>query len=566
MSTGGSGQNVGGIYAELGLDTSQLQAGLDAADARMKQAAQEIRALIAQLQAGQLPAKEFGVAFAKASSEFNAAGAQLKGFEVALGRTTGAMSTAAAGAGRYQQNITALTYGIQDFLSASGGIAQRLNAISNNLPMILAGFGGWGLALSALVPVIGLVIHNWDGILRSFQEKNPFPRAADDVSGLKKELDRARDAMSALEKHASLTNDELEKYNGLRATAARLEKEIADSTERQAKHRRLAEAPREAEAERAQEMTRAVAELGGPGRAGQDAIVSGIAASLRQRSKERIEDLTKQIAEVVPQAQAAGPGQKAAIERLNELRGQVTGERARQAQGPAGFMDQAKDIANKAIGQGNQGLLDLIKAMAERAPQLFPEGTARVVAGLGMTPGRRKEQEAADLAADAEERAMADERRRRSIELGKELTAQGRENQEALLEDRRREAREAIPAVGEWAARASRRLPAPEVARQIGEALAEMGYSDAEAKPVAKSLALEGERAAKQEAMERVLNPPKARVLDMDIAWGIQGAAAAGMEGIGKETNSLLKAIAKSNDKIADAIARQRAPRFEKVL
>ena len=69
---------------------------------------------------------------------------------------------------QYRERIQGLGYAINDFTSVSGDMSQRLNAIANNMPMLLAGFGGLGLALSAILPIVGIVIKNWDTLKEAF--------------------------------------------------------------------------------------------------------------------------------------------------------------------------------------------------------------------------------------------------------------------------------------------------------------------------------------------------------------------------------------------------------------
>lgn len=113
--------------------------------------------------------------------------------------TAGKTQTASKG---LSQNMTGLSYAFNDFFGASGDISQRLNAIANNLPMLLAGFGGLGLALSALVPVIALVIRNWELFSKAFGAG---------VESIKDQVTTLKDRIKELEdKPVKLTVDVLE--------------------------------------------------------------------------------------------------------------------------------------------------------------------------------------------------------------------------------------------------------------------------------------------------------------------------------------------------------------------
>jgi hypothetical protein len=712
MSTGGGNTKVGGIYADLGLDTAQLDAALKAAEQRMADAQQAIAALIARLRAGEVDAADFGKAFAGLSAEMARASKQADGLRAAIDAPAAAAAKAAAETQAAQQkgaaaaeraaqqevaaelakatareraaaqvaassaqinamleaeavaareaaeqeqlaaamtarfyeleaqaalaasaakvtadtkaaatkaraaaeereysqsvvqflaseaaaarstaavatglgaataaaakakggfgNLTTIVqqggYALGDLASTSGDLGMKLNSVANNVQFAAAGFGPWGVAAGLAVVAGVALVRNFDALDRSFSATTPFPRAADDVAALRRELDHARESMGKLEQQTELTAAELEKYNQLREDAAAAEARIKDAEARKGRAEQVAAIPQKQAEEQGKGVAEALQEDLGPGLQGQ--LIESLTVEMAGRQQSARDELMRDIDEIRAgqEAKRAAGASKVALAPGEAEIARLQAELAAAEAALAGARALATDTVNKAL-TGDIRAFRQIEQHVARNPEI---GAARaaVERAATRTPEeiRKRESRAEAEREDFVEHMERKERERADRRLGRDLTAQGQENQEFLLEQRRREAREAIPAVGEWAARASRRLPAPEVARQIGEALARMGYSEAEAKPVAKSLALEGEQAARREAMERVLNPPRARVLDMaDIAWGIQGAASAGLEGIGKETNSLLKALNKSNDMIADAIARQRAPRFEKV-
>ncbi len=189
------------------------------------------------------------------------------------GAATGITKAAAAADGTgsgfasLRQSIIAGSYALQDFTSTSGDLGQKLNSITNNLPQLLVSLGGFGVALSIAGTAAVAVYRNWDSIAGLWETRNPFPKAARDVEGMKRELDRAKDSIEAMEKAGTANARQMERYNELRATTARLEKEIADEQERQQAIKKFVEARGEEQAGRARAFEEATAGRGAEYRA-----------------------------------------------------------------------------------------------------------------------------------------------------------------------------------------------------------------------------------------------------------------------------------------------------------
>ena len=207
------------------------------AEARAAEAtARETNALWAEVAALENAERE---ALQFANAEFAAAGA-MEHFTVdasAAASATGRLGVAAGatrgGTGSLQQSITAGSYAFQDFTATSGDLGAKLNSISNNLPTLLIGLGGLGVALSVAATAGIAVYRNWNDIAGFWEDRNPFPKAADDIDGLKREFDRAKESIEKMEKAGSGNAAQLAEYNRLRSETARLEKEIAEQQERQ---------------------------------------------------------------------------------------------------------------------------------------------------------------------------------------------------------------------------------------------------------------------------------------------------------------------------------------------
>ncbi len=157
----------------------------------------------------------------------------------AEGKVQAASGSANAAAGKYSSNLTALSYAVNDFASNNGNLAAKLNGVANNVPAALAGvklfgvaLGPVGLAIGAIIPVVALVIQNWDSLAAAFGkgvtsmkgdvdslkkhieelEKNPLRLAVDDheLKNARKELERLQTAAKAFEQFKGLKTDDQE--------------------------------------------------------------------------------------------------------------------------------------------------------------------------------------------------------------------------------------------------------------------------------------------------------------------------------------------------------------------
>jgi len=144
--------------------------------------------------------------------------------------------------GNLQQSIIAGSCAFQGFTATSGDMGAKLNSLTDNLPSLSIGVGGLGVALSAAGTAAKAVYKNWDSIASLREDRNPFPKLAGDIDGMKRELDAANDSIKKFEKPGHRSTAQFAIDNELRETQARWEKGIADQQKRQDPLKKLSEA------------------------------------------------------------------------------------------------------------------------------------------------------------------------------------------------------------------------------------------------------------------------------------------------------------------------------------
>jgi hypothetical protein len=176
----------------------------------------------------------------------------------AQGRLHGGATAAAGRMSNMQMRVQAASFAFQDFAATSGDLGMKLNSISNNIPMLLAGMGGLATVVGMTATAAIALYRNWDSVSALWEERNPFPKSAQDVETLRRELDRAKESLEKMEKAGSGNAAQLERYNELRAKTAELEAKIATEQEKQARLKKLLEAPTEEQEGRAKGFAEAV--------------------------------------------------------------------------------------------------------------------------------------------------------------------------------------------------------------------------------------------------------------------------------------------------------------------
>ena len=86
-----------------------------------------------------------------------------------------------------EQSITAGGHALQNFTSTTGDLGQKLNSVSSDLTMLLVGLRGLGTVISA-ADTAGIALdRTWDSLASFWEDRNPFPKAAEDVEGVRRE-------------------------------------------------------------------------------------------------------------------------------------------------------------------------------------------------------------------------------------------------------------------------------------------------------------------------------------------------------------------------------------------
>ncbi len=219
---------------------------------------------IAAQDAAQQKAVQLAEAESKAANALRAADGVMENFTAdcsSAASAQGKLGTAAGALrgdmGTLQQSIIASSYASKDFTATTGDMAAKLNRLTDNLPTLSIGVGGLGVALSAVGTAAKAVYRNWDSIASLREDRNPFPKLAGDIDGMKRELDAANDSIKKFEKPGRRSAAQVANDNELRKTPARPEKEIADQQKRQDPLKKLSEAPSDEDEGRAKGLQEA---------------------------------------------------------------------------------------------------------------------------------------------------------------------------------------------------------------------------------------------------------------------------------------------------------------------
>ncbi len=296
-----------------------------------------------------------------------------------------------------------------------------LAGVLNNLPGLVIGLGGTaGLAGAISLVAIGVnqLVKHWDEIAGLFETRNPFPKAANDIAGMRKELDGAKKSMEDMEKAGSGNAQQIEKYNQLRKTTAELEERIAKAEKEQqeiAALRKLEEPGAvEAKKERADIVQAAV---GGKQKAIEGALATQLSEQDRAKMFSDRRILHGQIATTAP-----GANRNDLLRQLSALntriaqsgRGELFGEHQAQAE---------KMVAGAATG--DQGAINRMNAMMRGNARFDVGGPLEWVRAQteGATPqGARARREAAGAIEEqvkqaADDKKQAADRKKRLSEL-----------------------------------------------------------------------------------------------------------------------------------------------------
>jgi len=323
---------------------------------------------------------------------------EVKGKQAGVGA---AAKTTSITLGDFRQNLTGLGYVVNDFASVSGDMSQRLNAIANNLPMLLAGFGGLGLALSGIVPVLGIVIKNWDHIVAAFTGDTSIPKTTGNMDELKASLKAVNDELETLGKvrFDSLAN--AERYNRLATAQLDIERQVTAEKEKQAHWDKIKDLRPKDETEEAAAKAKALKDsVGGE---------QGRLAEIVQRTlgTGKLDAITREVADLQKQLERAPKHHEMESGFSPEqhwLEANIKEAEARQQLEQARLQSEARDVVAKAIGQGDaKAFGQMQQAVAGEADRAKAGGQAdpnlerlRKKVDRATPEGRRQQAEVAE--------------------------------------------------------------------------------------------------------------------------------------------------------------------------
>ena len=339
----------------------------------------------------------------------------------------------------FSQNLTALGYIVNDAASVQGDLSQRLNATSNNLPMLLAGFGGLGLALSGLVPILGIVIKNWDHIVAAFTGDTGIIKTTGSLEEMQATLKKVNDQLEAAAASRWNSLATVQEYNRLAAAQLDLERNISEEKEKQARAAKLAALRPASETEEAKAKAKALqASLGGDQAALVGVVQQGLGdAEINARLRER-NQLTERFNELNAKARQGMAFDEFGTDIQKELdRLEPAIEKADAAMNQAieDRRKKAADIVGKAMIEGDAAafgqMQQAVNAAADRDLGNAQLGRFRREIGRATPEGRQQQ---AEVAAEADQ-ALEDqfqEAMKERVDLIEMLNDQGKANQQTM--------------------------------------------------------------------------------------------------------------------------------------
>jgi hypothetical protein len=196
MSTGGNIESVGGVMAELGIDTAQYEAKLANARATLQKFADAITSLDKKMKAGVFAP---GPEITQANQQLK----QLQAVHAQVADSIKSMSSASTQAGMAMQSATSGGRGLGQTLLQLGYIADDaqygFRGIANNIPQLFAAAGPAAMGVAALVATItNQIINHWDEVREVWRAVWNIPAPEENLST----LDRMTEAIDKLGKAA----------------------------------------------------------------------------------------------------------------------------------------------------------------------------------------------------------------------------------------------------------------------------------------------------------------------------------------------------------------------------
>jgi hypothetical protein len=382
FTSDGGGESVGGISASIEVDDGGVSPAMARLDAALTQAVQKFNAVKAAADPVTHAMTEIAAGSGRAAQAFS----RLDTSVVASGRGTAA----------FARGMLELSRGVEDFTVAGPlGVMNNLPVIMSNMAAAAGVAATSVAALTAGVSFLGtgayILYRNWDSVTSLWQEKNPFPKSADDLENMQDRLKEVSKELDKLKGLQSLDNTQLARANTLIAERAKLEKEVTAEKERQKNIDVVAKAKDPEDAKRAATIAGAV----GAGEGG-DAFRADVEAAMRVELRREIDRARARRDRDITAMDASGAS------------AQVRGEYANTRKNEFDALERTlKGDMTRMIGEMMAGLgRGDPKAMA-RLRDLMDAGTGVLIGGEGFRG--RLDKNARDAADKAEsERLIAE--------------------------------------------------------------------------------------------------------------------------------------------------------------
>jgi hypothetical protein len=548
MATGGGGINIGGIYADLAIDSGKLDQGLAKGRQALDAIAAEVRKLQADFDRGAIKAGEFGARMAALSQTANELTARMQAAYTATNSLHTGMEVFNASAGR----ATAGGKNMGMMLMQLGYIADDvqygfMGIVNNVAPLVMSMTGSGGIAAAAQVVTVGLyqLTQHWDQFMDAIG-----------VGVIRTEAEE----MEKLAKATSRTAEETARLNEYKKEQAELGKILGGQTKEQRETQTAVE--------------KAFAESD-PGK-----VRGALMAQFQRQLLPNEEDMVRQAGEAAARdatrpAMVGGGGNVPVMIPPEEDTPEKAAQRERRRQDAMEAERERikKKIQAEAGERANNLIIDLAKpgpegdaAVAElekivdRAPKepAFQKGFLGDI--LRGRPGAVKEQAALEAQAKGnaemkaerlkEDMAEADATIDKADELARaqhDMRLKNIRNRQENLQ----KGREAAPGVDELAERRvtmamAGGIPMDAVVAEIRGVLMAQGRTEKQAGAAAEDIVKAAGKDVQKQALHDALNPPQAErrklseVFDAsDLAGKIQSSV--GGEDIQKQQLAELK-------------------------
>jgi hypothetical protein len=352
------------------------------------------------------------------------------------GRLVAASGAATASTWQYNMAVSQVGFALGDLMQTSGGWERRLMSTTNNVQMMLSPWGIWGAVIGVAATALASVAMNWDSLASLVEDRNPVPKSADALQRLKDELKDVSHELEQMRKHTSLNNEDTERYNSLLEKQVKLEHEKTEEIKRRKELEQLGAATNEpgfsAEKERAAMLQDVIGQEGGS-----ESFIRSVAEAQTKKDAETQAALLEAAYRMNAEYDRTGkmsPHYRGVQDQLREVTARLRDPSKAQA--------FAESLVTGATVRGETSPFEDIRALMGATPGAF---TPMQIAGFNFASddpnvvGSRAwdknfeiRMERATEAGKAR-REKAKDAAKKSAELGRELTEQGKEIEHAAL-------------------------------------------------------------------------------------------------------------------------------------